>query len=957
MSQFKGRNTLLQLALLFAIVGSVWADDELPLSVKNYQYLPTVRSQQLGDCGAFAPSYYYKTYQEAREHGWIRPDPDTHPERVMSPGFTFPLTGMGRNDGASLQVVMELMVTHGIATWRDMPETSDYLTWPTEEVFRQATKYRAQSVASIDTSSDAGIAQLKRHLAGGDLAVFSMLIYLDFKDSYPDNLWTDSGVVFGNSGVSEQVFHALTVIGYDDNKSYNDGTGIKTGAFLAVNSWGQGWGVTDPDIGTGGFVWLSYDYFKEHVGETLTMEDRIGYQPHTFLIYGVTHPARRDLSVRIYGGGGVLDHSWAIEAFPIHGGTVPFSGRVVVDISDHTTGTDPNYWLRVRDLQSPEPYSPYLGQIAYAAIERSDGSRLVMQDLPKATIGYQPGVVGTLLDLPLGTLNEAAVLPAGTGYGLGAAVAWGDYDKDGDFDFAICGSYQEDPTYLSESTTHIFRNDDGVFVDSGIELQGVSKCALAWGDINNDGFLDLALCGIGDDGLSRTEIYRNLTGEGFYSGSFALPPLRDCALTFGDYDRDGLVDLALSGNNEGSLYAAVYRNELGSFSIAGSDLNASGSSTSPVIWADLDNDGYPDLLHGDRLFRNLGDGSFEGSSPFSLGSLYPNAASVVDIDYDGYLDVVLSGHDSSVSEQGGTATRVFRNAGNGVFSTISGTGILGIMEGTHAWGDINNDGLFDLALNGYYLSHGQSVSYARVFYRDSTHVQFQNSGFPIADLSRGGAAWAPYGASGDLALLATGDEKPETSTRTTRFYANRYSEISESAPPLPPTSLWSQPGAGVGSVVLFWTAASDAETPPGGLLYNLRVGTKPGFSDVVSPAYGTPLFGNLTSGRVSSSQGGTILKSLPPGDYYFSVQSIDAGLQVSTWSYESSFIIPGMLVGDPNGDRRGNSADIIYLANYLYGDGSAPIGSGDANGDGAVSKNDVEYLANYYYANGPQPKH
>ena len=41
----------------------------LPAVVKNTLYLPKVRNQLLANCGAYAPSYYYKTYQEAREHG------------------------------------------------------------------------------------------------------------------------------------------------------------------------------------------------------------------------------------------------------------------------------------------------------------------------------------------------------------------------------------------------------------------------------------------------------------------------------------------------------------------------------------------------------------------------------------------------------------------------------------------------------------------------------------------------------------------------------------------------------------------------------------------------------------------------------------------------------------------------------------------------------------------------
>jgi hypothetical protein len=55
---------------------------------------------------------------------------------------------------------------------------------------------------------------------------------------------------------------------------------------------------------------------------------------------------------------------------------------------------------------------------------------------------------------------------------------------------------------------------DGVLTDSGIELIPVWSGSLAWGDYDNDGDLDLALCGY-DGTNERFILYRNDGGTSF----------------------------------------------------------------------------------------------------------------------------------------------------------------------------------------------------------------------------------------------------------------------------------------------------------------------------------------------------------------------------------------------------------------------------------------------------------
>jgi hypothetical protein len=75
-----------------------------------------------------------------------------------------------------------------------------------------------------------------------------------------------------------------------------------------------------------------------------------------------------------------------------------------------------------------------------------------------------------------------------------------------------------------------------------------------------------------------------------------------------------------------------------------------------------------------------------------------------------------------------------------------------------------------------------------------------------------------------------------------------------------------------------------------------------------------------------------------------------------TWSTQTwSFYV--YLRGDPNMDGVINAADVVYLTNYLYIHGPAPLplAAGDVDCDGTINAADVVYLTNYLYIHGPPP--
>ena len=72
-------------------------------------------------------------------------------------------------------------------------------------------------------------------------------------------------------------------------------------------------------------------------------------------------------------------------------------------------------------------------------------------------------------------------------------AAWGDYDNDGDLDILISGATSGFPVY--NPVTKIYRNDgnDNFNEVTAIDLPGYDHCAVAWGDYDNDGDQDFVV--------------------------------------------------------------------------------------------------------------------------------------------------------------------------------------------------------------------------------------------------------------------------------------------------------------------------------------------------------------------------------------------------------------------------------------------------------------------------------
>lgn len=295
-------------------------------------HFPPIGQQYGSSCVAWATTYYTKTFQEAKEHGWdlsganwtdaITGPSVEYQDRIMSPYFTYNLINDGIDGGSMFGDALDTLSDIGVSSWSKMPPSSAS-AWPDEEAWREAPMNRGYGYSILPFTDTAEIESLKTWLSAGNLAIIHVAAgnYTDL--DIDKNIWTIDNYD-GTGGGS----HANTIVGYNDNYSYTENGVTTCGAFRIANSWGP----TRHNEGNGKF-WISYEAMKVVVKYAYIYEDRIGYDPQLLAVFNISHPSREYCSIEI--GSGNHEYPDSIKSFATKGGSHPIpSNNIALDITE-----------------------------------------------------------------------------------------------------------------------------------------------------------------------------------------------------------------------------------------------------------------------------------------------------------------------------------------------------------------------------------------------------------------------------------------------------------------------------------------------------------------------------------------------------------------------------------------------------------------------------------------------
>ena len=406
---------------------------------------------------------------------------------------------------------------------------------------------------------------------------------------------------------------------------------------------------------------------------------------------------------------------------------------------------------------------------------------------------------------------------------MGSGAAWGDYDNDGYPDLYILDvagplTASADELAHSPGGNRLYHNNgDGTFTDvtkkAGVGFKGVGMAA-AWADYDNDGHLDLVVTS-----YDRIILYHN-NGDGTFADvtvKAGLDKYRGfwTGAAWGDYDRDGNVDLFICGyvkyqyhpedlKKTSLQYSTVvpftlnpaaypperklllHNNGDGTFT----DVAAQAGVDDPTgrslaaAWFGFDGDGWPDLyvandLWGSKLYLNLHDGKFKdvtrevGLSDFR-GEM---GIAIGDWDNDGDPDIFVTHwiyQENALFDNLRFIPGEPGKAGPLFFGDIADPVGLGQVSRNYiGWGtsffDYDNDGRLDLlVVNGSTFQDDKHPTHlipmkSHLFWQHGPSQRFYEVGalsgaaFQEAHVGRG-AAFADYDNDGDMDVFIVNQE-------------------------------------------------------------------------------------------------------------------------------------------------------------------------------------------------------
>ncbi len=279
--------------------------------------------------------------------------------------------------------------------------------------------------------------------------------------------------------------------------------------------------------------------------------------------------------------------------------------------------------------------------------------------------------------------------PLATGMGNFAdSIAVGDFNRDGKLDVAI--------SYLQDNDVRIlFGNGAGSFSAGATYAVGSQPYWVASADLNGDGYPDLVTANTNVNGTNGTvSVLLNNKNGTFASAATYNVGKQPYQVAIGDVNGDGYPDLAVTDNGANTV-TILMGSKTGTFTVSAATL-ATCANPYGVAIGDFKHNGFPSVAvtcyssaaTGLEVFPNNGNGTF-GSPFMTATNANPTSLVVGDFNRDGKLDIVVGN---------ATANNVsfFAGNGNNTFGVNQTSPSLNFPDSIVA-GDFNGDGILDIA--------------------------------------------------------------------------------------------------------------------------------------------------------------------------------------------------------------------------------------------------------------------
>jgi hypothetical protein len=284
----------------------------------------------------------------------------------------------------------------------------------------------------------------------------------------------------------------------------------------------------------------------------------------------------------------------------------------------------------------------------------------------------------------------------------GNVIASGDINDDGLPDVVV-------PDFFNLVSVALGRTDRNY--PSVLSLTPETATLVSVGDITGDGLLDIFIAG---DGTNRGTVFSNQGNNSFQLAATTDPS----SFMVADLTGKGLVDLLGGPNN----YLEIWPNN-GTLNFSSSPITTQSPTIGPLIIADMDGDGHPDIVAPGQIF--YGNGSYQFTAVATPDSFIAPYV-VGDFTGNGQLDIAS-----------GAVT--FLNIGNRTFQEVASN--LPLVGGTLAVvADFNGDGKDDVAVE---LPGAASIA---IYYSKGDGTFYQGA---VLDPSQGASALAVGDFNGD----------------------------------------------------------------------------------------------------------------------------------------------------------------------------------------------------------------